>query len=342
MSHGRAVAAIAASYAIASVPVAYLAGRWRGVDVRDVGSGNVGASNIGESVSKGLMVPVGLAQIAQGLAGPLLARAAGQPSGVQVAAGVAAIAAHDWNPWLRFQGGRGVGPAIGFLLAMAPRDGLPAFVAVAVAGVPFKASAQSIAAGLVAAPVAAYAGGARRSGGAGLRRGGIDGAVEARACERGAGGGTAAAGGVVDAAGVRPGHPGPGGVGASRAGRGGGAIGVAAGAAAFGSTETQRTQRVVFLEGSGGGRRRPDASVRSGESTLNVADPGMSPVGAPSRCTEKIPRYARNDRRVRGSRRAKRSPRSGRRPDGRRHYEAWRGDRLPAEWVRLERHIFAR
>ena len=163
MSHRRAVAAIAASYAIASVPVAYLAGRWRGVDVRDVGSGNVGASNIGESVSKGLMVPVGIAQIAQGLAGPMLARAAGQPAQVQAAAGLAAIAAHDWNPWLRFQGGRGVGPAIGFLLAMAPRDGLPAFVAVAVAGVPFKASAQSIAAGLVAAPLAAYGGGARRA-----------------------------------------------------------------------------------------------------------------------------------------------------------------------------------
>ncbi len=201
------------------------------------------------------MVPVGLAQIAQGLAGPLLARAAGQTSGVQVAAGVAAIAAHDWNPWLRFQGGRGVGPAIGFLLAMAPRNGLPAFVAVAVAGVPFKASAQSIGAGLVAAPVAAYAGAGAAHSGAGLRRGGIDGAVEARAGERGAGGGTSAAGGVVDAAGVRPGHPGPGGVGASGAGRRCGGIGVAARAAAFGSTQRHRGRRGL-CGGCDCGRRR--------------------------------------------------------------------------------------
>jgi glycerol-3-phosphate acyltransferase PlsY len=130
------------------------------VDIRAHGSGNVGASNVGESVSKLLMIPVGIAQIAQGMAGILIAKAAEQGAGVQVAAGVAAIVAHDWNPWLRLQGGRGVGPAIGFLLALAPRDALPVFVLIAVAGVPFRASAQSIAAGLLATPVAAYAGGA--------------------------------------------------------------------------------------------------------------------------------------------------------------------------------------
>ena len=161
MTTRRAIAVIAASYAIGTIPVAYLAARARGIDLRDVGSGNPGASNIGETVSKNLMVPVGIAQIAQGLAGPMLARAANQPEGVQAAAGLAAIAAHDWNPWLRWQGGRGVGPAIGFLLAMSPRDALPTFVAVAVTGVPFKASAQSIAAGLVAAPVAAALRGAK-------------------------------------------------------------------------------------------------------------------------------------------------------------------------------------
>ena len=151
---------IVASYAIGSVPVAWLAGRLRGgVDLRELGSGNVGASNVWQSVSRALVVPVGLLQIGQGLAGIEMAKLAGASSGVQVTCGLAAIAAHDWNPWLRFKGGRGVGPAIGFLLALATLDALPAFIIIAVASVPFGLSPVGVGLGLLVAPVAAYVGG---------------------------------------------------------------------------------------------------------------------------------------------------------------------------------------
>lgn len=151
---------IVASYAIGSVPVAWLAGRLRGgVDLRDLGSGNVGASNVWQSVSRALVVPVGLLQIGQGLAGIELAKLAGVSSGVQVACGLAAIVAHDWNPWLRFRGGRGVGLAIGFLLALATLDALPVFIIVALASVPFRLSPVGVALGLLVAPVAAHVGG---------------------------------------------------------------------------------------------------------------------------------------------------------------------------------------
>jgi len=154
------IAVVLASYAIGSVPVAWLAGRLRGgVDLRDLGSGNLGASNGWQSVSKALVVPVGLAQIGQGLAGIELAKLGGESTGVQVICGLAAIAAHDWNPWLRFKGGRGVGPAIGFMLGVAPLDALPAFIIVAVASVPFGLSPLGVGIGLIVAPVAAYAGG---------------------------------------------------------------------------------------------------------------------------------------------------------------------------------------
>ena len=154
------IAVVLASYAIGSVPVAWLAGRLRGgVDLRDLGSGNVGASNVWQSVSKALVVPVGLAQIGQGLAGIELAKLAGEATSVQVICGLAAIAAHDWNPWLRFKGGRGVGPAIGFMLGLATLDALPAFIIMAVASVPFGLSPLGVGLGLVVAPVAAYAGG---------------------------------------------------------------------------------------------------------------------------------------------------------------------------------------
>ena len=153
-------AAIAVSYLIGSVPIAWLAGRLRrGIDIRDYGSGNVGASNVWQSVSHALVVPVGVAQIGQGLAGVYLARALGAGDGVAVAAGLAAIVAHDWNPWLGFQGGRGVGPSIGFMLALVPLNALPAFIVVALAGVPFNQSPLSVAVALLVTPLAALAGG---------------------------------------------------------------------------------------------------------------------------------------------------------------------------------------
>lgn len=150
--------AIAASYALGSIPIAYLAGRAKGVDVRDVGSGNVGASNVWQSVSRALVLPVGLVQIVQGGGAVLIARALDQPEGVQVAAGVAVIVANNWNPWLRFRGGRGVGAAIGVIGAFSP-PALGAFIAVSVAGVALRTIPQGVAAALVSTPVVTAASG---------------------------------------------------------------------------------------------------------------------------------------------------------------------------------------
>lgn len=147
--------ALIAAYFIGSIPVAYIAGRiTRGVDIRELGSGNVGASNVWQSVSKSLVVPVGLAQIAQGAAAVLIARALDQGLGVQVAAALAAVLANDWNPWLRFAGGRGIGQTIGVLLILAPWA-LVAFIVMAIAGVTLRAIPQFVAMALAATPIAA-------------------------------------------------------------------------------------------------------------------------------------------------------------------------------------------
>lgn len=148
-------AAVAAAYLIGSMPIPYLAGRLtKGIDVRQVGSGNVGASNVWQSVSKALVVPVGVAQIAQGLGAVLIAKAAGLGDGGQAAAGIAVLIANDWNPWLRFAGGRGVGQTIGVLLALAPWA-LGAFIVVALLGVAMKAVPQFVGLALLATPFAA-------------------------------------------------------------------------------------------------------------------------------------------------------------------------------------------
>jgi len=154
-------AAIVISYLIGSVPIAWLAGRlWRGIDIREYGSGNVGASNVWQSASRTLVVPVGLAQIGQELAAIYIARALAGGTEVRITAGLAAIVANDWNPWLRFQGGRGVGMSIGFMLAMAPTSALPAFVLISLTGVPFRQAPLTVAAGLAATPFAALIAGA--------------------------------------------------------------------------------------------------------------------------------------------------------------------------------------
>lgn len=150
-----AIATIVAAYGIGTIPVPYLAGRMtNGIDIRAVGSGNVGASNVWQSVSRALVVPVGLTQIAQGLAAVLIARAAGQSGAVQAASGVAVLLATDWNPWLRFAGGRGVGQTIGVLLALAPWA-LATFIIVSLVGVALRAIPQSVALALIATPFAA-------------------------------------------------------------------------------------------------------------------------------------------------------------------------------------------
>jgi glycerol-3-phosphate acyltransferase PlsY len=151
------LAALVLAYVIGSIPVAYLTARTtHRIDIREHGSGNVGASNVFQTTSKMLVVPVGVAQIAQGLVAVLIARAFGLGDGAQAACGIAAVVANDWNPWLGFSGGRGVGTSIGVLLALAPAA-LAVFIAVALAGVALRAIPQGVLLGLFAAPLGAIA-----------------------------------------------------------------------------------------------------------------------------------------------------------------------------------------
>ncbi len=125
---------IPASYLIGAIPVAYIAGRLKGIDIRRYGSANVGASNVYQSVAHWAVVPVGLAQIGLAMAGIGLAKLVDQPLGVQVAAGVAALVGACWSVYLLFAGGRGIAAAIGFLLLLTPIT-LAVFTVVALVGV---------------------------------------------------------------------------------------------------------------------------------------------------------------------------------------------------------------
>lgn len=119
-SHGGAVLAIglvAIGYLIGSIPLAYLAARWRGHDLLAEGPGGVSGSAAIERLG---VVPGALAGLADALK-PALAILIAQRLGsyeLSAAAGIAAVVGHIWPVTLRFRGGRGVGPAGAALAAL--------------------------------------------------------------------------------------------------------------------------------------------------------------------------------------------------------------------------------
>ena len=127
---------VAYGYLLGSVNAAFLAGHLvKGIDLRQIGSGTVGASNVWYHVGKFWIFPVGIFDLfVKGFTPAYLARYA-LDLGIeaQVAAGLAAVVGHNWPVFLRFHGGRGVAPTVGVLIALARLE-LALFIVVATAG----------------------------------------------------------------------------------------------------------------------------------------------------------------------------------------------------------------
>lgn len=113
---------LALAYIAGSLPSSYLAGRLRGVDLRERGSGNLGATNVYRVLGAGAAIPVMFADIAKGFVpAALFPGWDGSPDGrLAIAYGCAAIAGHVWSAFLRFRGGKGVATGAGVLFALVP------------------------------------------------------------------------------------------------------------------------------------------------------------------------------------------------------------------------------
>ena len=108
-------------YGMGSLPIGYLvASRFKGIDLRQVGSGNVGAANVYRSAGLALAMLVVFADVLKGAGGVLLGARISSGSAAPVAAGVAAIIGHVYPVWLRFHGGKGVATACGVFWTLAP------------------------------------------------------------------------------------------------------------------------------------------------------------------------------------------------------------------------------
>lgn len=105
---------LSSSYLVGAIPFSNLmAQRAAGVDLREVGTRTVSGSGLYEVAGFRALAPAGLADVAKGALGPALA-GADRPGLAAAAAGLA-VAGHNWSPYLRGAGGRGVSPALGAL-----------------------------------------------------------------------------------------------------------------------------------------------------------------------------------------------------------------------------------
>jgi glycerol-3-phosphate acyltransferase PlsY len=114
---------VLAGYGAGSVPFSNIAARrTRGVDLREVGSGTVSGTALYRVAGFTPLAVAGVLDVSKGALGPALA---GRRRPVLAAvAGGAAVAGHNWSPWLGGAGGRGIAPALGALLATAPEGAL--------------------------------------------------------------------------------------------------------------------------------------------------------------------------------------------------------------------------
>lgn len=110
-------AAIALGYLLGSIPFGVLLTRWAGAgDLRQIGSGNIGATNVLRTGRKGLAAATLLLDLAKGAAAVLLA--AWLLPGQEPLAGMAAFLGHCYPVWLKFRGGKGVATLMGIVVAL--------------------------------------------------------------------------------------------------------------------------------------------------------------------------------------------------------------------------------
>lgn len=153
-------AIVAIGYAVGSIPFAFIIARHAGgVDIRRVGSGNVGTANVLRSAGARAALLTAAFDVGKGAAAVGIARALGGTPGACAAAGVAAIAGHVYPVWLRGLGGKGVATACGACAVLTPVATAAAVVVFGVAvGITRYVSVGSMAAALCLGPCAYLAG----------------------------------------------------------------------------------------------------------------------------------------------------------------------------------------
>jgi glycerol-3-phosphate acyltransferase PlsY len=106
------------AYVFGSIPMSYLVGRLRGMDMRKQGTGQVGAGNLWRTASRKLGFIVGVFDFLKGVIMVLIARRVGLDPGMQLSVGLAVVIGHNWPVFLKFHGGRGIATCLGIIIIM--------------------------------------------------------------------------------------------------------------------------------------------------------------------------------------------------------------------------------
>ncbi len=108
-------------YFLGAFPTGYIVGRlWKGIDIREYGSGRTGGANILRAVGAFPAVITALGDVGKGVVAVLVARALWHNEAAAVVAALAALVGHDWSVFLGWRGGAGVTTTMGALLVLEP------------------------------------------------------------------------------------------------------------------------------------------------------------------------------------------------------------------------------
>ncbi len=126
-----------AAYLLGSIPTGFLVAKAKGIDIRSVGSGNIGATNAMRVLGKPTGIFVLLMDALKGFAAAawlvalvlkFFTIAPEQVGPLQIVAGIGAVLGHNYTCWLKFKGGKGIATSAGVYLALAPWAVLVALV----------------------------------------------------------------------------------------------------------------------------------------------------------------------------------------------------------------------
>ena len=153
-----------AAYLLSGIPFGYLlAKQFAGVDIKQAGSGNIGATNVlrvvkekDPKLGKKLGAATLFLDAIKGIVVILIARALGAPEGVLWTLAVLAVMGHCFSPFLLFEGGKGVATGLGVLAVMMPIPALIAVFAWIVASKGLKIVSVSSLIGMAAFVIASY------------------------------------------------------------------------------------------------------------------------------------------------------------------------------------------
>jgi glycerol-3-phosphate acyltransferase PlsY len=114
-------------YVIGATPFGFLAGKIKGIDIRQHGSGNIGATNVLRTLGKPVGITVLVLDIAKGVLPVVISMLLSRHTEVHIATAIATIIGHNFTFWLKFKGGKGIATTSGSMLPLIP---IPLVVAI--------------------------------------------------------------------------------------------------------------------------------------------------------------------------------------------------------------------